>query len=194
MNSKSKLNELCQKQNISIKYETKRIGGLDHKPIFESIVFLNTQKFTATGNSKSIAEENLAEKILNNFLKIDHNQKQKIIFDEKIVVFVDLENVPNIGNIGEKFRVIGFASTYSSIYNMASKYISTGIDVRFTNSPIKNGADVFMIYFIMRHFDEFKDYEIVILSRDKFSVAFKDILSEFEKINVRLITKVDDLF
>lgn len=192
MNPKSRLNELCQKQNITLQYKTQRIDGPDHKPVFESIIKFQSKFFSAKANSKAKAEEELAIQILELFNKSNNSNKNEI-FNENKIILVDLENVPNIGNLTERFKVIGFASKYGSIYTMNTKYTSMGVDMNFINSSANNSADVFMIYYIMKHFEELKNYELVILSRDKFSVAFKEIIQECENFNIQLATTINDI-
>jgi hypothetical protein len=112
------------------------------------------------------------------------------------IIFVDLENVPQIKNckeIIENNRVIGFTSKFSSIYTQLDKY--KGIEIHTTSSAVKNAADVLMIYHItsMIFNNELRDKNVYILSRDMFSPALKDILKEKSGIKIKHVTTVGDV-
>ena len=64
--SKSELQELIQKEGVNyIHYNTTKVGGESHNPIFESRLYLHDKLVcSATGGSKREAEQKSAEKAL----------------------------------------------------------------------------------------------------------------------------------
>lgn len=70
---KSKLNEIFGE----IEYHTKRIGGPDHSPVFESYVALGEEQYNAIGSTKKEAECKVAIKILNKLNLLQHDEKKQ---------------------------------------------------------------------------------------------------------------------
>lgn len=62
MNYKGFVNEFCQKNKLLLpQYDTKRVGGHDHDPIWESRLTLLNKTFMSTNKSKIQAETNVAK-------------------------------------------------------------------------------------------------------------------------------------
>lgn len=63
------MNTDCKSQanriwGATIRYQTTRIGGTEHSPVFTSMVSLNGKSYSATGSSRQDAEQAVAEELL----------------------------------------------------------------------------------------------------------------------------------
>ena len=64
----SSLQELTQaKHKMLPEYQIQKIGGNDHKPVFEAEVVIDHIHYKAIGNSKKNAQKKVAELALKNF-------------------------------------------------------------------------------------------------------------------------------
>jgi hypothetical protein len=109
MSSKNNLQEHCQKNKLDIpKYNTVRIGGDDHNPIWQSDLTVFNKTFTAQGKTKKEAEQQVADAATKNIVNLkvtvdtsptqySRSQKYNSINDIKFahydnIVLVDAEN------------------------------------------------------------------------------------------------------
>lgn len=110
MNYKNTLQEYCQKNKLTTpKYNTIKIGGSDHIPIWKAELIIDNNSFTSTGKNKKEAEYSVAKivydyitkgMISKHFIKNKNSRIQKVSnLDEidiqkyKYVVLVDAENI-----------------------------------------------------------------------------------------------------
>lgn len=190
MSSKTELQEYFQKKWKTVpKYVTERIGGEQHNPLYEAKLTFNGKEYKAVSNSVKAAENKVAEQILENE---QLNKTEKPLtkkFDG--IIFVDLDNVPQIKNANIDAKIIGFTSKLSSVYANLKDY--KNIEIHTTESCVKNATDVLMVYHITKMLEKLRCKEIVILSRDSFSPSLKDILIEKENLCVRHVSRIEDI-
>lgn len=204
-NSKSDLNEYYQKRKQKLPtYETIKVGGCDHKPMFRSIVstFDNISVKSDTFNNKKDAEKNAAMKMLiliNNIHDNDDDLLDDIKDDikdddknddkyhkQKYKVYIDMENLPQAHKEIEKFNceIIGYVSRRSPIVEKMNEY---NFRIVIANSIAKDAADIFMCMDIVKDnvccdpgdLDEYMNSKIIIiLTKDHFGQTAVEWLNQ----------------
>ena len=124
MSSKNKLQEYCQKNKISLPiYSSNSRGFSNELEWFATVKIIDLHIEASTinsSNSKTIAEQKVADMVLNK-LDFETNKLEKIDFNKiKSVVLIDLENKPTFKyNLTSDCLYIGF---HNSIHHSLSKY------------------------------------------------------------------------
>jgi hypothetical protein len=140
MSHKTELNLICQKNKHDLPiYDTKKIGGLSHDPLFESKLIFDNKMYISKGKSKQDAENIIAEKVLKNFHVSTTKNKENKIFDIKTLNFdtailIDGDNVdmPNVDISKYKNTIFLFFVAKNS--SKLQKYSNT--ELNFENSYI----------------------------------------------------------
>lgn len=198
---KSQLNLLCQKNPAlygHIVYKTAQDGGQPHSPIFKSEVVFLGKKFSGKGSSKRSAEELVARAVLESIAEkkkkpIVRVPKPPVVQDAPArVVFVDLENIPEAGDLVQKNPKTVFIAFFSTISPLARKLEEQRTvfnEVHTTSHTGKNAADTLLIFHFCKMLFEgkLKDKRAIILSRDSFSSALAEVAKENASVNVTVI-------
>lgn len=177
MSAKNDLQEYFQKRSLSCpKYETEKIGGSDHQPLFQSTVSFSifNKNYIVKGevsSNKKTAEMSAAEKAL-----INVQEKQKIInkkqLNTKICLVVDLENKPVFGDVHcnyENLTTIGVCSRNCTVKNVPFQKI-------VVESLSKDSADTAIILLIAKMILKNDFQTIIILTKDHFGKNVEDCI------------------
>ena len=205
---KNLVNEYCQRNRLTAKYQTIRAGGVDHQPLFRSTVYIG--KKNATGEiltSKIAAEQSAAFKLLQqlqstepplpsvspNFNKngLDQNISNstnlpKVVQntdadDKKTLVIVDLENQQNHIKDMEDFNCRkSDKTTFLVVYSrLCATKISSSVSSVIINSGYKDSADTGIIVIVTQYIISGQYETIDLVTRDHFGYALLDVLKQF---------------
>lgn len=195
MSAKNLLQEYYQKKGLPLPtYETKRIGGSDHSPLFISTVITsddliidsspkNTRKkseldaankaYEVVKTKSKLSDESTMSKLS---IKSNNENNKKII--DNVIIYIDIENKPNsAGNILNEYsiEIIGFVSRRHPIAENINDYPCKVIIIP---TIVKNGADIGMCMYIANNLPS-KDKTIILLTNDNFGLAANDYLNNF---------------
>ena len=215
MNHKNYVQEHCQKYKHDLpKYITKRIGGDDHKPEWQSEVVMFDMMFRGNAGTKIDAEQMVAQK-LSNYIKsltkpnvqnkqsvIQEGIKQKVksVYDidfskYKIIVLIDAENCDaDVSDFGkyETYCFIFFCAKNTSkkkCFEFQNNYANCFVII--SDSVGKDAAD---------HLLTFTAGKIEVLTKNKgisYFVLTKDHYGEYmEKFmeHTKFICSIADAF
>jgi len=184
---KNKLQEFCQKHKNDLPdYETNRIGGEDHQPIFKSSVtiFYEDIKYTKYGNSKPTskkAEISAAKEMLNHISSIVNSNIKEFKTDTKTYILIDMENI-HMGDFFDKYRFndnyyfIGFSTeNHPSIKKASSKIV-----IQTIKSDRRDACDILMIGITAQLLNVNRNMNIVIVTGDHFGPGLVDFINNFE--------------
>ncbi len=166
MSAKNRLQELCQKNHLSLpRYKTGRVGGSDHNPIWKSTVTLyNNHQFTGKSFSHKLAAElSAAESALEYFSKIPMN-----LYNHNSCLNYDYTNSPSIQDNSKTIQ-----PTYTKTRD--EREINYVNPVIFEISPIDEKKLTPMKYQSMNNVAMLVDLE----NMPKFLDNIKDRLNEF---------------
>ena len=188
--SKNKLQEYFQAKNQPLPvYETLKIGGSDHKPIFWSTVTLfEGEIFSEEGTSKSQAEKNVALSAYTSLLKTQLtsteldliksiNSPANFVSEIKsnIYVLVDLDNLDIKAEIINAYSSVNFYIFVSKIitknFNTLSPYAN--VKIYQTQTVITDGADHYLSFICGQLCYQLLDpkAKFIIYTRDHFGEA-----------------------
>ena len=187
---KNKLQEFCQKHKNDLPdYETNRVGGTDHQPIFKSSVtiFYQDIKHTKYGNSKPTskkAELSAAKEMLTHISSIVNSNIKEFKTDTKTYILIDMENI-HMGDFFDKYRFndnyyfIGFSTENHPSIKKASKKIV----IQTIKSDRRDACDILMIGMTAQLLNVNRNMNIVILTGDHFGPGLVDFINNFEFYN-----------
>lgn len=186
---KNILLEFCQKNKIPLIFDTKRIGGTDHNPLWKSTtnfqgIFFETQN---SFQSKVQAEQELSILILNDIENKNKNKTKKIL-SKNILLIIDLENSKNYEFLSdyENLEIIGICSRNFPIKE------NLKINTKVVESTSKDAADIAIIMYITKLIIERLSETsptILLLTKDHFGKTFEECISSkifnFENIEFK---------
>ncbi|ARF12367.1 double-stranded RNA binding motif-containing protein [Klosneuvirus KNV1] len=200
---KNLLQEHFQKNNLPLPYyETNRIDGLDHEPVWRAQLELDDTLYESEGSSKKEAEIKVAEQAYLDYcqkpvkqeIKLDRKQKVKELRDidfsqHDSIIMVDGENCDiDMGKINANMLVLFFAAkntTKNKIFEYQSKYDHCYV---FLSQCVgKDAAD---------HLLTFYAGKLSMISNKKMYVLTKDHYGEFlERFmdNCKFICSLDEI-
>ena len=185
---KNKLQEFCQKHKNDLPdYDTNRIGGTDHQPIFKSSVTICHEglKHTKYGNPKPTAKKaelSAAKEMLTYVENIVNDNIKEFETDVKTYILIDMENI-HMGDFFDKYRFndnyyfIGFSTeNHPSIKKASSK-----ITIQTIKSDRRDACDILMIGMTAQLLTVNKNIKnIIILTGDHFGPGLVDFINNFE--------------
>ena len=194
MNPKTNLHEFLQKNNIPLPiYNTNRIGGTDHRPLYSSTIILNKCleiKGNAENNKKEAensaafnAYEYIKTKGLKNFnIK---NVYDDVIYDDVSVkknrycLLIDMENLQKIcedvtDNELKFIDVYVFVGKHSHLVN---KKLNDSIKKIISPSSMKNGTDTCIQVYVGSLLEKNMYDVYFISSRDSFAAVLAEIIN-----------------
>jgi hypothetical protein len=189
---KNKLQEHFQKNKQELpKYNTMRIGGDDHNPIWKSKVLLPDGTIYEGGEytKKKESEESAAKLAYENLIV----NKLHIRSKYPTHIFYDLENTSNFeildNHTFENINIYGFVG---KLHPFATK--STGSNYieahKFIiDSSHKDACDVSIIFYISNLLShEFRNVNIIVITRDHFAAPLIELLnSEIFKLPGKIL-------
>ena len=183
LNPKNELQMIFQKQKQTLPtYDTKRVGGADHMPIFSSTVRLcDGREFMGDNQlSKTIAEMRAAEIALPfAVIKEDYRPEggmsetknsPKMSMTDHIIILIDLENRPNATDELCKaidvfsVNIIEYLSKNSPLVNSP---VYSGVVRKIVPSSRKDSSDIGMILDIAFYFSQ-NPKKLIIVTGDHF--------------------------
>ncbi len=159
MSAKNLLQEFCQKSKLDTpKYNTVRIGGDDHNPIWKADLMVFDKKFSSEGKTKKEAELNVADVA---YKKI---KKTKVT-----VVVKERENAPVISKVQKSTLEKINLSPFKNIILVDAE--NQDVDDKYLTSNTKD--NMFMMFvakntsknWVFRAQDNFKDSCYVFISQ-----------------------------
>lgn len=201
MSLKNRLQEYFQKQGKPLpQYETVRVDGTDHRPVWQSCVHLyDGKKYIGDPDiSKTKAEISAAENAL---MEIE-SSKTSILrgITERTVLLVDVENMPNF--IDEVVKEITGLRIYAFIgehHCLANKIYPAGVIKVLSPSTRSDGTDTCMqVYtgFLLGSQDYYNRY--LIATRDHYGSALIDMITSnigfWIPKEARLVTQVSHIY
>lgn len=177
---KNKLLEWYQKNKEEMpKFETIRLSGDDHSPIFESKIMINNTVYSTTGPRKKDAELKLSELVYKTIEKFHENlyptrskcDIKDLPFDRyETVYIIDAENIDLPKNkINKTELYLLFAAknhTKNWIYEYQSVYDNCFVII--SESIGADSADCFICFTLGRLSVLYKNKNWVVASRDHF--------------------------
>lgn len=200
---KNLLQEYFQKNGLPLpKYQTLKIDGMDHQPVWQARLQINDTIYEAEGKSKTEAEINVAEYACLNYcknpvkteIKLDRKQKvndiTEIVFDKyESIIMVDGENCDiDMAKINSNVLVLFFAAkntTKNKIFEFQTKY--DNCYVFLAQCVGKDAAD---------HLLTFNAGKLSLIINKKTFILSKDHFGEFlEKFmnNCKFICSLDEI-
>lgn len=193
MNSKkNQLQEFWQAHGDRLPgYETKRVGGVDHKPLYQSTVTLpNREVYTGDSTKTRVAAEiSAASEAIKHSSYAAAPQRQlppqPVRYRHNTYVFVDLENIPQATSLVDwlgEANCIGFVSRK---HPLATKQQRMPIIV--VDSYQKDAADFAIAMHIAMfiqggHMQNYK--HLMILTKDHFGAAVRDIIQQWWAMDI----------
>lgn len=186
---KNRVLEYCQKNKVDfLKFDTKKVGGEDHSPLWKSKVEFSNIVFEGEISKNKIdAEQSVCKKILESLEchSINLIEKQsinlpikKFTLTKNIVLIVDLENnfnYENMENIHTTYENLHMIGICSRNLNLKKEPTYEKIVVK---SIAKDSADIAIIVFIMTLMKPKQFDEIILLTRDHFGKTLEEISND----------------
>lgn len=184
MSAKNILQEYFQKQKRPFpKYNTVRVGGPDHKPIWQSTIELDTgEKYIGAANiSKTKTEISAAEKallVVGELNKILSEKEQLHIMPERSVLLVDVENMPKfIDEVNRKITGLQIYAFVGEHHHLAEKDFPSEVIKILSPSTRPDGADTCMQVFVgyLLAYDKYDNFYIA--TRDHYGSALAEMIT-----------------
>jgi len=189
--AKSKLSELCMKNNMTVKYDIVDTRGSPHEKEWLCRVYVSLldeiEPISRVGEwnrRKRDAEASAAQNILEGLEILLKKPEKSVYIVPQIVstiVMFDIENIPDLVNLKFKKDVhkIGFISRFSHHRDNLNK-LEEICDMRVIDSSDSNASDIYMIFETGRIVATLRNTpRFVIVSRDKFSSTLVTCLTSF---------------
>jgi len=192
--TKNQLQEIWQMHGDKLpEYVTKRIGGFDHQPLYQSVVtlpnmktFTGEKKFTRVAAEKSAASESIMYSKLE---PVPHKIKSQIPhpvrYRHNTYVFADLENIPQAISLVDWLgcsNCIGFVSRKHPMARKQQRMCTVIIE-----SLQKDAADfaiaMHIALFIEKGFNR-KYTRLILLTKDHFGSAVREIMKQWWSIDL----------
>lgn len=195
-NAKNLVQEYFQKRHTSIpKYETLRIAGSDHQPIWQSCVVIDDTTIVGDPHvRKSCAEISVSEKCLT-FLS-----KNKIInkISERSALLVDVENMPNF--IDDVLNNISGLDIYAFIgihHCLSQKTFPEGVIKILSPSSRPDGTDTCMQMYVAILLAQERYDNYFIATHDHYGHSLVDMITYsgllWKAKNARVVTSVSHI-
>lgn len=191
-NPKNQLQEFLVKITKEYpKYETKRVGGQDHDPRWQSTVFFGSQSLTGSvETNKRKAEEAVSKKWFdvysNKYQEIKEDPKQESVFFPSTlpddiknmdhIIIADLENRPDVVNFTTNINTI-LVGVVGHCHNLSAKHLP-GVVKCVIKSSVKDAADhalSFITGMLATHFTT--EQKVYIVSKDHFAQVVVECLN-----------------
>lgn len=193
MSFKNILQELYQKQKLPLpKYETVRLGGRDHRPVFVSKITLFDGQIVEGDQetTKRSSELNAAEKALQLVNPVKNIEPRDFNLKRRVGIFIDIENKPiiedilNIVGVSTKIHIYAFASEeHPSLIKVKNKdFDMENFQLIEVPTTRKDGADIGLMLFVggLLFKKSYKDF--IIVTGDHYGDALADCVQGINKM------------
>lgn len=198
MSPKNKLQEFYQKQGLPLpKYETLRLGGPDHKPVWQSRI-TTPDKIVIIGGikpTKSLSESSAAKRALKSIV---NDLQPKIILPNRTALLVDVENLPKfINDVCDKYDNLDIYAFVGIHHCLSERKFPSNVIKVLSPSTQQDGTDTCMQVYIGYLLSQNKYDNYLIATRDHFGAALIDMITSdnllWKSKNAKLVTTIDHI-
>ena len=191
VSTKNELQEIWQAHGDKLPtYVTTRLGGLDHSPVYRSVVILPDQtSFTGETSSTRTGAELAAADLAIPYSASVKPERPKayrnVVGQHNSYVFIDIENIPKaitLGNYIGHERCVGFVS---SKHPMAHMKKQNDMELYVIQSHERDAADIALVmsmamYASRQEFGKSKKCtRLIVLTKDHFGAAVVDVIRQW---------------